>query len=222
MLYLHCKTNANMKSKGNHSDYIAHRAESIAASFRKIMEEAPVETETAELYRLTAKDTAPRFWVSDQRAAIVISSLEKADRLAETARKRKKIGLQQFDTTDGKRKAMLEKIHFGTIENSDRATPHIEEEFEGKKNGGIWETGTPAGAEGILQGMYPERAEMYRELYRRYKEERARGSKATIISLVAGIVYGKAPHHYLSAGAVRKILQQRRRNKSSAKCYIHK
>ena len=66
----------------------------------------------------------------------------------------------------------------------------------------------------VLDGMFPERREMFREIYRRYRELRLIYPEETVIALAREIVYQPAPRHFLSSERVRTLVnQQKRRNR---------
>ncbi len=182
-----------MKYKGSSSDFLSHRNEFIYSTFRRIYMSLPVDTPVYEAYRLTAQVPSPRFWVSDTRAAIVISEMERAD----LARKRKLCRVPEMDLSNPKRAAMMRKVMAGSPILV-RTTP---DESEG-----------PKGSEDVVSNMYPERREMYLELYRRYKELRQRHPTRTTVQLMADLIYDPAPKSYLSPHGVRKIVQAHRRN----------
>lgn len=68
--------------------------------------------------------------------------------------------------------------------------------------------------ENILDGMFPERREMFLEIYRRYREMRKIYPEETVVKLVSEIVYQPAPRHFLSAERVRTLVNdEKRRNR---------
>lgn len=187
-----------MKQKGSVSDYLLHRESAVLQSFKEALGESDAGSRSRDIYAAAALRPAPRFWVSEYRASIVIGAMIKADKMAEIAHKRKKIGLSAIDTINSKRKAMLNKIAFGS-----RPEEKIISDEPGEED--------YIGSEAVLSKMYKERAAMYREIYRRYKELRAAHPDYTILDCVGEIVYTSAPRHYLSAEGLRRIVEKRRR-----------
>lgn len=57
-----------------------------------------------------------------------------------------------------------------------------------------------------LEGMHPERREMYREIFARFMRLRAERRDASIAELTAEIVNGPAPRSYLSSETVRSVI----------------
>lgn len=65
--------------------------------------------------------------------------------------------------------------------------------------------------ENVLDGMFPERREMFREIYRRYRVLREIYPEETVSSLVREIVYQPAPRHFLSPERVRTLVNEQKR-----------
>lgn len=190
-----------MKYKGSTSDFVAHRNMEVLKSFRRAYAEAPVGMSVMEVCREAAASPSPRFWVSDMRAAIVISEMERADKRLEVNGKRALCGVRGFDFSDSKRRAMLNAVAFGNVAHGDD---------------GVLSVGESAmGAEEVLRSMYAERREMYREIYRRYKEIRAREPRKSTVQIAADIVNNPAPRHYLTSHAVRRIIDTLRHRRET-------
>ena len=187
-----------MKYKGSTSDYVGHRNREVLKSFRRAFAEAPAGVSVMEICREASLRPAPRFWVSDTRAAIVISEMERADRRLEMMRKRERSGVGSVDFSNPKRNAILNDMTFGNM---------------AERIGNMPPRGESAiGSEEVLKNMYAERRDMYREIYRRYKDIRARDTLKSTVQIAADIINNPAPRHYLTSHAVRRIIENLRRD----------
>lgn len=59
-----------------------------------------------------------------------------------------------------------------------------------------------------LEGMFPERQRMYRELYSRYRSHRRRNPGSTKIDCVSMAVYSGAPEFFLSPKTARRMIYE--------------
>lgn len=71
--------------------------------------------------------------------------------------------------------------------------------------------GKMVAGEDPLAGMYPEKRDMYLEIYARFLELRAQRPEETITALVFEVVNGEAPRAYMSWQRARIIIYNERR-----------
>lgn len=72
-----------------------------------------------------------------------------------------------------------------------------------------------AGAE--VNGMIPERQRMFREIHRRYREERARNPQLSPFAAVTKIVNSPAPRHYLTPRTIGELIYRAKKKLRAAK-----
>lgn len=107
-----------MKKNGAVSDFAAERNSELYHTFRQIVINARPGSSYLENCARAGQSPSSRFWISESRAAEVISGFEKI------AAKRRRCGLPDLDLDNPKRGAILEKILF-----SDSALPQRKKMF---------------------------------------------------------------------------------------------
>lgn len=93
-----------MKKKGSKQDFTAHRNHELVAAFRQAMEGTEV-TDVRKLFRRVVQTPASRFWVSEYRAADVISRMLRGDTIEDMNRKKRDMYREIFIRTIGWMKA---------------------------------------------------------------------------------------------------------------------
>lgn len=69
-----------MKHKGADAEFKEERADDLMQAYNRLMNEAE-EICMPEIYRKVVKQPARRFWVSEERACIVVYQIRKGDKL---------------------------------------------------------------------------------------------------------------------------------------------
>lgn len=133
-----------MKKKNSVSEFSSERNLRLLEIFRKHLAERSHDA-AEKAFGLAATTPAPRFWVSESRAAAVVGRL--------------------------------------------------------------------LAGEDVTSGMYPEKREMYLEIFRRFKELKRQRPDEAIASLVFEVVNSPAPRSYLSEATVKSIIYRESRRR---------
>lgn len=166
-----------MKKQNSISEFTSERNASLLDNFRKnLAAQSRISINTA--IKGAAQAPAPRFWVSEQRAAVVIGRMLRADHLIYGGRRNK-----CKDGDDPKRK--------------DRLDLNV----------------SCKGSEDILNEMYEEKREMYREIYQRVKELLANSPEMPVCDAVFEVVNQEAPRSYMSWQRAKGIIYSERRRR---------
>lgn len=148
-----------MKKKNSVSDFTSERNAALVANFRKnLVAQSQISIDSA--IKGAAQAPAPRFWVSEQRAAVVIARMLKAD------------------------------------------------------------LASPEASEAILQTMFEEKREMYREIYARVKALMESGPQMGMTEAVIEVINQPAPRSYMSWQRAKGVIyseSRRRRLERSAR-----
>lgn len=91
-----------MKNEGAYFEYEEQRNRNLLEVFQKVAA-ANMDKPLPEIYRLTVMQPAERFWVSEERASIVISSIMKGDKLTKMRPTKKKMYLEIYRRVKGMR-----------------------------------------------------------------------------------------------------------------------
>ncbi len=148
-----------MKKKNSVSDFTSERNAALVANFRKnLVAQSQISIDSA--IKGAAQAPAPRFWVSEQRAAVVIARMLKAD------------------------------------------------------------LASPEASEAILQTMFEEKREMYREIYARVKALMESRPFMGMTEAVIEVINQPAPRSYMSWQRAKGVIyseSRRRRLERSAR-----
>lgn len=133
-----------MKRKNAVSDFASQRNEILLNNFRSKLAANSSET-IMKIFKKTADSPAPRFWVSEERAAVVI----------------------------------------GAMLRGDDPTPE----------------------------MFPEKRDMFREIFARFSKMRASNPDLPIFHIVSEVVNTPAPRQYLSAERVKRLVNTEKKRR---------
>lgn len=90
-----------MKKQGNKSDFLQDRDRDLHRNFMEILRSA-VGIPLSEMFGMAARRPASRFWVSEERAAIVIGAMMRGESLSRMNAKRRDMYMEIYRRVSAK------------------------------------------------------------------------------------------------------------------------